>query len=141
MVGAHRRAQVGLLAHYAAEYRPARRALRTTLEHVRAEKGPIALFGAGHLACAFANFMGVADLISFVADDTPRKQGKFLPGARLPILPSAALAEQGIALCLLALSITNEDAVIGRNEAFTRAGGTFRSVFRASPRSVFTPWV
>ena len=57
----------------------------------------IALFGAGHLACAFANFMGVTDLIDFVADDTPQKQNKFLPGARLPILPSAALAERKIA--------------------------------------------
>ena len=96
------------------------------------------MFGAGHLACAFANFMGVADLIEFVADDTPQKQNKFLPGARLPIVPSAALAERGIKLCLLALSIGNEDAVIGRNDAFARAGGMFRSIFRASPRSIFS---
>ena len=108
------------------------------LQRVKAEKGPIALFGAGHLACAFANFMGVADLIDFVADDTPQKIGKFLPGARLPILPSAALAERKVALCLLALSINNENAVIGRNEAFVDGGGTFRSIFRASPRSVFS---
>ena len=136
-IDAAARAQVGLLARYADGYKPACRELRATLERVRAEKGPIALFGAGHLACAFANFMGVADLIDFVADDTPQKQNKFLPGARLPILPSAALAERKIALCLLALSINNENAVIGRNEAFVRAGGIFRSIFRASPRSVF----
>jgi hypothetical protein len=132
------RAQVGLLTRYAAAYEPARRELRATLERVRTQKGPIALFGAGHLACAFANFMGVADLIEFVADDTPQKQNKFLPGARLPILPSAALAERGVALCLLALSINNENTVIGRNEAFVRAGGEFRSIFRASPRSIFS---
>ena len=131
-------AQNGMLARYAEAYKPACVELRAKLERVRAEKGPIALFGAGHLACAFANFMGVADLIEFVADDTPQKQNKFLPGARLPIMPSAALAERGIKLCLLALSISNEDAVIGRNEAFVRAGGTFRSIFRASPRSIFS---
>ena len=131
------RMQNGMLARYAEAYEPARRELRAKLERARAEKGPIALFGAGHLACAFANFMKVADLIEFVADDTPQKQNKFLPGARLPILPSAALVERGVRLCLLALSIGNEDAVIGRNEAFVRAGGTFRSIFRASPRSVF----
>jgi hypothetical protein len=136
-IGEAARAQVGLLARYADNYEPARRELRATLERVRAENGPIALFGAGHLACAFANFMGVADIIDFVADDTPQKQNKFLPGARLPILPSAALVERKIALCLLALSINNENAVIGRNEAFVRAGGTFRSIFRASPRSIF----
>jgi hypothetical protein len=81
--------------------------------------------------------MGVADLIDFVADDTPQKQSKFLPGARLPIVPSAALVERKIALCLLALSINNEDNVIKRNEGFVRQGGTFRSIFRASPRSIF----
>lgn len=131
------RGQVGLLAKYAEQYKPACVALRAKLEKVRAEKGPIALFGAGHLACAFANFMGVADLIDFVADDTPQKQGKFLPGARLPILPSAALAERRIALCLLALSINNENTVIGRNQSFVDGGGVFRSIFRASPRSIF----
>ncbi len=131
------RAQVGLLARYADAYQPARRQLRAKLEGVRATGGPIALFGAGHLACAFVNFMGVADLIDFVADDTPQKQSKFLPGARLPIVPSAALVERKIALCLLALSINNEDNVIKRNEGFVRQGGTFRSIFRASPRSIF----
>jgi hypothetical protein len=136
-IDAAAKAQNGLLAKYAEAYEPARRELRAMLERARREKGPIALFGAGHLACAFANFMRVADLIDFVADDTPQKQNKFLPGARLPILPSAALVDRGTKLCLLALSIGNEDNVIGRNEAFVRAGGTFRSIFRASLRSIF----
>jgi hypothetical protein len=131
------KAEIGLLTAYADAYEPAKRELRAKLERVRAEKGPIALFGAGHLACAFANFMDVADLIDFVADDTPQKIAKFLPGARLPILPSAALVERNVAVCLLALSINNENAVIARNEAFTQAGGEFRSIFRASSRSIF----
>ena len=131
------RAQVGMLARYAAAFEPARHNLRATLERVRRTQGAIALFGAGHLACAFANFMGVADLIEFVVDDTPQKQGMFLPGAHLPIVPSAALVERKIALCLLALSINNEDKVIQRNEVFERRGGVFRSIFRASPRSIF----
>lgn len=135
-IDAAAKAQNGLLAQYADAYEPAKRDLRARLEKAR-QQGPIALFGAGHLACAFVNFMGVANLIEFVADDTPQKQHKFLPGARLPILPSAALVERGVKLCLLALSIGNEDTVIGRNAAMTGAGGEFRSIFRASPRSIF----
>lgn len=131
------RAQAGLLADYAAAYGPSKHELRALLERVRRERGPIALFGAGHLACAFANFMEVGDLIDFVADDTPQKQGKFLPGARLPILPSAELAARDIKLCLLALSINNEDRVIDRNAAFVDNGGAFRSIFRSSPRPIF----
>ena len=131
------RAQNGLLARFAARYEPAKRELRGLLDAVRRERGPVALFGAGHLAHAFANFMGVADLIDFVADDTPQKQGQYLPGARLPILPSSALVERKIALCLLALSINNENNVIARNQTFVETGGVFRSIFRASPRSIF----
>ena len=131
------RKQIGMLKTYAEAYVPAKKALRATLEKVRAEQGPIALFGAGHLAHAFTNFMDVTDLIDFVADDTPQKQGKFLPGARLPILPSAELVNRKVGLCLLALSINNENAVIARNSGFEAAGGAFRSIFRASPRSIF----
>jgi hypothetical protein len=45
--------------------------------------------------------------------------------------------DRNISLCLLALSINNEDKVIARNDAFVKNGGTFRSIFRASGRSVF----
>lgn len=131
------KAQNGILGSYAERFEPACRDLRAKLEKVRSEQGPIALFGAGHLACAFANYMGVADLIDFVADDTPQKQYKFLPGARLPILPSSELVERKVALSLLCLSISNEDNVIARNKAFEDAGGSFRSIFRESTRSIF----
>ena len=48
----------------------------------------------------------------------------------------AILYPEDVALCLLALSIGNEDRVIARNAAFTGAGGAFRSIFAASPRSI-----
>lgn len=128
-------AQAGLLARYAAAFPGVTAELRRRLEAARA-RGPLALFGAGHLACAFVNFHGLADLFDFVADDTPQKQGLFLPGAGLPILPSEELVQRRVALALLALSIGNEDRVIARNAAFTGAGGRFRSIFAASPRSI-----
>lgn len=137
VVAPEAKAEVGILARYAAAYEPAKRELRDRLQAIRDTKGPVVLFGAGHLACAFVNYMDVADLIDFVADDTPVKQGKFLPGAKLPIVSSAALVERGAALCLLALTIENEDKVISKNTAFMDAGGVFQSIFRASGRSVF----
>lgn len=129
--------QSAMFASYGIDFEPTRRSIREKLADFRREKGPIALFGAGHLACAFANFLDLADLIEFVADDTPQKQQKFLPGARLPILPSSALVERGIGLCLLALSVSSEDRVIERNSTFAARGGKFASILRASPRSVF----
>lgn len=111
------------------------RHIRDLLEAERA-KGKIALYGAGHLACAFVNHHGVADLITCVVDDTERKQGLFLPGSGLPISPSAALLEKNIRLCLLCLSIEIEDKVVARNAAYSAAGGRFLSIFPGSGRSL-----
>ena len=132
------RAQVGLLARYAEAYEPARRELRATLERVRAERGPIALFGAGHLACAFANFMGVADLIDVRRRRYAPEAGQ-VPARCAPADPAVGRtrgARESRFACSPCRS-TTRTRVIGRNEAFVRAGGIFRSIFRASPRSVF----
>ena len=40
------------------------------------------------------NYAGVkSDLLSFVCDAAPSKQGKLMPGSHIPILPPSALAE------------------------------------------------
>jgi hypothetical protein len=127
--------ELGRLAAYAESLPAITADLRTTLTEAR-RRGPVAIFGAGHLACAFVNFHGLADLIDFVADDTPQKQGLRLPGAKLPILPSTALIDRRVALCLLAVSPQSEDTIIARNAAFVSGGGIFRSVLAASERSI-----
>lgn len=108
-------------------------AFRRRLERER-EAGPIALYGAGHLACAFVNHYGLADCIDLVVDDTPQKQGLFLPGARLPIVASDQLAARHVQLCLLCLSVEVEDKVIARHDAFLAHGGRFASIFPGSRR-------
>jgi hypothetical protein len=100
------------------------------------ERGTIALFGAGHLACTFVNVFGVADAIDCVIDDNPHKRGLYMPGSKLPIVGSSALAERDIRLCLLSLNPIGEDKVIERNAAFTERGGVFASIFPASSRAM-----
>lgn len=55
----------------------------------------VAAYGAAAKGNTFLNYCGVrgTDLIEFVVDVSPHKQGKFLPGSRLPILPPARLQE------------------------------------------------
>jgi hypothetical protein len=129
-------AQRRLLRTYADAFPQVTRALRRHLEHIRRDGGSIALFGAGHLACAFLNFHRLGDLVEFIVDDTPQKQGLFLPGTRLPILPSRSLTDRAVKLCLLAISPGSEDKVMGKHTAFLEAGGVFRSVLASSARSV-----
>lgn len=55
----------------------------------------VAAYGAAAKGNTLLNYAGVRpDLVSFVCDAAPSKQGKFLPGSHIPILPPAALAER-----------------------------------------------
>jgi hypothetical protein len=109
--------------------------VRSALESWRREKGKIALFGAGHLSCAFINYFSLGDLVEFVVDDNPHKRGLFMPGARLPVVGSEALRTSEISLCLFGLAPENEDKVIRLNHAFADGGGTFGSILRGSKRA------
>jgi hypothetical protein len=102
----------------------------------RRNRGSIALFGAGHLACMFVNVFRVADAIDIIIDDNPHKRGLYMPGSRLPIAASSALLERDITLCLLSLNPIGEEKVIEKNAAFVERGGTFASIFPASPRAL-----
>lgn len=47
----------------------------------------VAGFGAAAKGNTLLNYTGVrSDLLPYVVDDTPAKQGKFLPGSRIPVL-------------------------------------------------------
>ncbi|MEO8019594.1 MAG: class I SAM-dependent methyltransferase [Pseudomonadota bacterium] len=64
------------------------------IEHKRAGKS-VAAYGAAAKGCTVLNYGGVKpDLLSFVCDAAPSKQGRFLPGSHIPILAPAALRER-----------------------------------------------
>ena len=54
----------------------------------------VAAYGAAAKGNTLLNFAGVRpDLISFVVDRNPAKQGKYMPGSRIPIVAESALKE------------------------------------------------
>jgi SAM-dependent methyltransferase len=67
--------------------------LRFLLE--AAERGnEVAAYGAAAKGCTLLNFAGVRpDLIRFVADANPAKQGKFLPGSHIPIVSEGRIRQ------------------------------------------------
>lgn len=55
----------------------------------------VAAYGAAAKGNTLLNYAGVKpDLVAFVCDAAPSKQGKYLPGSHLPILPPQALSER-----------------------------------------------
>jgi hypothetical protein len=54
----------------------------------------IAAYGAAAKGNTLLNYAGVkSDLLPIVCDAAPAKQGKFMPGSHIPILPPSALIE------------------------------------------------
>ena len=54
----------------------------------------VAAYGAAAKGNTLLNYAGVrADLLSYVVDASPHKQGRFLPGSRIPVVNEAHLRE------------------------------------------------
>ena len=52
----------------------------------------VAAYGAAAKGCTLLNYAGVRpDLLPYVVDASPHKQGRFLPGSRIPVLAPEAL--------------------------------------------------
>jgi len=63
------------------------------LINAKEEGKSVCAFGAAAKGNTFINFAGIRpDLISAVADSNPAKQGKFMPGSRIPIVSEEILA-------------------------------------------------
>ncbi|WP_421980870.1 methyltransferase domain-containing protein [Roseibium sp.] len=62
----------------------------------------VAAYGAAAKGNTLLNFSGVRpDLVSFVCDAAPAKQGKFLPGSHIPIFPPDMLSERHVDYVLI----------------------------------------
>lgn len=68
--------------------------LALLIEHKRTGKS-VAAYGAAAKGNTLMNYAGIKrDLIDFVCDAAPSKQGKFMPGSHIPILPPSELASR-----------------------------------------------
>ncbi|MGB0416711.1 MAG: methyltransferase C-terminal domain-containing protein, partial [Coraliomargarita sp.] len=54
----------------------------------------VAAYGAAAKGNTFLNFAGIrSDLIAYVVDRNPVKQGKYMPGSRIPIVDESRITE------------------------------------------------
>ena len=85
----------------------------------------IAGFGAPAKATTLMHHFGLGrDLVDFIVDDSPLKQGLFTPGHHIPVLSSQAIAERKPDV-LLILAWNFASSIIEKNKAFAQAGGRF----------------
>jgi len=76
----------------------------------RREEKKVAAYGAAAKGNTLLNYCGVrTDLVSFVVDKNPHKQGHFLPGTRIPIhAPERVAEEKPDILLILAWNLKRE---------------------------------
>ena len=67
--------------------------LKALLAELRAAGKRVVGYGATSKSTTVANYCGLTpDLVEFISDTTPDKQGKFSPGAHIPVRPHADFA-------------------------------------------------
>ena len=110
--------------------------IKKKLINFRENIGKIALFGAGHLSVTFLSIMKIVDLIEFVIDDNPHKNGMIMPIGGLDIVGSDYLHKSEIKLCLLGINPISQIKVIKNNNYFIDNGGMFASIFTGQSNSI-----
>ena len=113
---------------YQERWEPFRQAFVGYLRQHQERSGQVAMYGGGCRACCLINFAGIGPYLTYVLDDQPEKQGKYLPGSHLPIVPGELLEEDPVDLCLLAVNAENEEKVMSKHREYSKNGGRFASV-------------
>jgi SAM-dependent methyltransferase len=101
------------------------RELRAMLTGLRSQGHMIAAYGAAAKGAVLLNAFGIGpDLISFVADRSPYKQGHLMPGVHIPIVAPDQLVAQMPDECLL-LVWNFADEILAQQAEYRRLGGRF----------------
>src|SRR5262249_37764458 len=65
------------------------------LHKLKSQGASVAAYGAAAKGATLINYVGLgADIIDFVVDRNVHKQGRYMPGQKIPILPPEALVER-----------------------------------------------
>lgn len=103
----------------------ARRDLRAYLERCRSDGVRIGAYGAPSRGCTLLNSSGITtDLLPWTVDRSPSKQGRFLPGSRVPILaPDHVFEARPDRLLILTWDLADE--IISTMSGIRAWGGRF----------------
>jgi SAM-dependent methyltransferase len=112
-------------ADFSARVARIRDELRILLERLRRDGARIAGYGAAAKGTILLNFAGIGpQVLEFVADRNVHKQGRYVPGVRLPIVPPARiLQEQPDYLLILPWNFKEE--IMQQQGEYRRRGGRF----------------
>jgi hypothetical protein len=99
--------------------------LRALLARLKSEGRTIAAYGAAAKGSTLLNTFGIGrETLDFVADRSTHKQGRFMPGVRIPIVSPERLAESMPDYTLL-LTWNFAEEILAQQAEYRRRGGQF----------------
>lgn len=97
--------------------------LMKLLRRLKAERQRVVGYGATSKSTTVTNYCGITpELVEFISDTTPIKQGKFSPGAHIPVRPHTEFAKQPPDYALL-FAWNHGAEILAKEQAFAAAGG------------------
>ena len=82
-------------------------------------------YGATSKSTTVTNYCGITpDIVEYITDTTPGKQGKLSPGARIPVAPPEAFAANPPEYALL-FAWNHAEEILAKERAFREGGGRF----------------
>ena len=99
--------------------------LNTLLQGLKQRKARIVGYGAAAKGTIMLNYVGIGqETLDFVVDRNTHKQGRYIPGVRLPIAaPERVLAEQPDYVLILPWNF--KDEIMAQQAEYRRRGGKF----------------
>ncbi|WP_315704421.1 MULTISPECIES: class I SAM-dependent methyltransferase [unclassified Bradyrhizobium] len=94
------------------------------LDKAIAEGKLVAAYGASTTTTTLLYHFELESRVKFIVDDNPLKQGRYSPGAHIPVLPSTELATRKPDIVVI-LAWIYADPILKRNQAYLEAGGRF----------------
>jgi SAM-dependent methyltransferase len=97
--------------------------LISLLQALKAQGKRIAGYGATSKSTTILNYCGIgSDLIEYISDTTPIKQGKFTPGMHIPVKPYEAFKANPPDYAVL-FAWNHAEEIMANEKAFMAAGG------------------
>jgi methylation protein EvaC len=97
--------------------------LMALLRDLKAQGKRVVGYGATSKSTTITNYCGITpDLVEFISDTTPIKQGKFSPGAHIPVRPYEEFVRNYPDYALL-FAWNHAREIMEKEEAFRAAGG------------------
>jgi len=97
--------------------------LMALLQDLKAQGKRVVGYGATSKSTTVTNYCGITpDLVEFISDTTPIKQGKFSPGTHIPVRPYSDFASRYPDYALL-FAWNHGDEIMEKEQNFQNAGG------------------